>query len=293
MSDNAALAKRHAFCALLLLDSAVMLRHAIRWDEWVMWRGRVAPEAAATAGYPAGTTVTVKALEGLYKDRVVVTARRTAYVACDAACADELRESCAVVVSQGACGAVAPGLCDRSCGRCDLGCDGNATTVATTARARTRSTVDVTCAAPSDLGANDCRRLKAARALCTAAFALVLVCAGATAANCYAHVADAPGRVRVFVDFVAALSGNLSSASALGTLYCASAIGARASNERDWSRQNHALRRSTYVVVGHVAVESLIAVLASRSVVRGYRRLPAREEDAPPSVEMAPRAEVV
>ena len=32
------------------------------------------------------------------------------------------------------------------------------------------------------------------------------------------------------------------------------AIGARASNERDWSRQNHALRRSTYVVVGHVAV---------------------------------------
>ena len=124
----------------------------------------------------------------------------------------------------------------------------------------------MTCAAPSDLGANDCRRLKAARALCTAAFALVLVCAGATAANCYAHVADAPGRVRVFVDFVAALSGNLSSASALGTLYCASAIGARASNERDWSRQNHALRRSTYVVVGHVAVESLIAVLASRSV---------------------------
>ena len=35
----------------------------------------------------------------------------------------------------------------------------------------------------------------------------------------------------MFVDFVAALSGNLSSASALGTLYCASAIGARASPE--------------------------------------------------------------
>ena len=278
---NFAAARRHAICTLVLVGATIALRLAIVFDEWVMWRGRLAPQAAAALGYDSDARVRVTALEGNYEDVIVVTVGRPVVTACDATCVDAYASSCAVVVSKDACAAHAG--CDRSCGFCGDGCAANETTWRGYVNERSKRRVDVTCREPTKLSGGDCRRLRAARAFATAAFACALACTLATGATAAALALEAPVALRVLADFVAALSGNLGSAAALGALFCASANGAKRASKGDdeWARQHSTLRRSALILFAHVFLESLIAAFSSRSayVAYRYRRLASSADD--------------
>lgn len=201
-------------CVLLLVGSAITLRFAIEYDDWMLWRGRMGQSGVAASGLPPGSTVRMNAREGLYTDRTVIKMSRPVVVRCT--CFDKLR-SCTAIVAELGCGddMTADGPCDRECGYCDVisGCeDRNATFATRYQQDIIRKNYEVRCASPTKLGTDGCRRLKAARVLLESAFAF---CVGACVflALSVQPLRHVSARWRFVAEFCAAICGNLSSSS--------------------------------------------------------------------------------